>query len=61
MKKIFIVTGEVSGDRLGAWYLRRRIQEEGALHGEAVGGNFLRDAGATLYGSYQKLNIVGVV
>ncbi|MCB9493647.1 MAG: lipid-A-disaccharide synthase [Epsilonproteobacteria bacterium] len=60
MKKIFIVTGELSGDRVAAWYLNKRKQEGqlGSVH--AVGGDNLLQAGAQLYERFEKLNVVGV-
>lgn len=68
--KIFIVAGELSGDKLGAWYIKH-LQKgtsvskggtnlgDGGVH--AVGGSFLKEAGAVLYERIEKLNFVGVV
>lgn len=60
MKKIFFVSGEVSGDRLGAWYLKRLQQDHENLQVTAIGGHFLQEAGAKLYKNLEELNIVGV-
>ncbi|MCF7899412.1 lipid-A-disaccharide synthase [Candidatus Babeliales bacterium] len=60
MKKIFFVSGEVSGDRLGAWYLKRLKQDYEAIQVTAIGGHFLQNAGAKLYKNLEELNIVGV-
>jgi len=58
MKKVFLVAGELSGDRLGAWYISK---VEGDAYFEAVGGKFLEQAGAKIYERFEeKLNIVGV-
>lgn len=60
MKKVFIVTGEVSGDRLAAWYVTKRRQHDPHIIIQAIGGDFLQAAGVTLYERFEKLNIVGV-
>jgi lipid-A-disaccharide synthase len=61
MKKIFIVAGEVSGDRLAAWYVRRLLQQDPSLNIEAVGGPCLQAAGAQLFEHLNVLNLIGVV
>lgn len=60
MKKIFIVAGELSGDKLGGWYAQRLLKA-GDVELHAVGGDFLKQAGATIYERFEKLNIVGLV
>ncbi|MFH1462011.1 MAG: lipid-A-disaccharide synthase [bacterium] len=60
MKKIFIVSGELSGDQAGAWYLQK-LKESSDVNCSAVGGEFLKSAGAELYENIEKLNITGVV
>ena len=57
MKKLFISSGELSGDRIGAWYLNKQKN----VYCEAVGGSFLKDSGAKLFETIDKLSIVGVV
>jgi lipid-A-disaccharide synthase len=61
MKKIFIVTGEVSGDRIAAWYVNKLKQTTNDVSICAVGGNFLQAAGAKLYERFDTLNVVGLV
>ena len=61
MKKVFIVAGEVSGDKTGGWYLEKIKKEEPDIFCQAVGGVFLKKAGAKLYDRIEKLNVVGVV
>lgn len=60
MKRIFIVAGELSGDMLGAWYLNLLKKQNKNFICHAVGGPFLESAGAELYESYEKLNVVGI-
>ncbi len=60
MEKIFIVSGELSGDQAGAWYLNK-IKENVEIDCQAVGGTFLKSAGAKIYENIEKLNITGVV
>lgn len=60
MKKIFLVAGELSGDKLGAWYVDR-LQREDNVSFYGVGGSFMEAAGVELYESYEKLNVTGVV
>jgi len=61
MKKVFIASGEVSGDNLGAWYLNLLKQEDLDLQCHAIGGDALEKAGANLYERIEKLNMVGVL
>ena len=61
MKKIFILAGELSGDKLGAWYLNKLKKNEEKFDCEAVGGDFLQIAGARIYQRFEKLNIAGFV
>lgn len=61
-KKIFIVTGELSGDRLAAWYVQKRFasaEERAGLL--AIGGDYLRDVGVALFDRFEKYNVVGIV
>lgn len=60
MKKIFIVTGELSGDLLGAWYMHKHYANQ-QVYVEALGGDNLEQAGAHLYERFEKLNVTGVV
>lgn len=61
MKKIFVVAGELSGDKLGAWYIKKLQNKGGEVKIQAVGGSFLKAAGAELYERFEILNIVGLV
>lgn len=45
-KSLFIVCGETSGDRLGAWYAQQYQQENDDATIHAVGGTFLEQVGA---------------
>lgn len=60
MKKVFIVSGELSGDQAGGWYLNK-IKENSEFNCSAVGGTFLKNAGAKIYESIETLNITGIV
>ena len=59
--KVFIVAGELSGDKLGAWYAKRLLKDNPEIEIHAVGGASLEKAGAKLYERFEKLNVVGVV
>ena len=61
MKKIFLVAGELSGDRIAAWYLQRLRRAEGFVNAQAVGGDNLLFAGAFLYERFERLNVVGII
>lgn len=61
MKNIFIVAGELSGDRTAAWYVHKRKSVATSERWSGVGGDFLRNVGVELFESYKKLNVVGVV
>lgn len=61
MNKIFIVAGEVSGDRLAAWYVKRLRAHNANLSFEAVGGSSLQAEGVKLFEHLTALNVVGVV
>jgi lipid-A-disaccharide synthase len=58
MNKTFIVTGELSGDKLAAWYVDF-LEQDTAI--EAIGGHFLEAKGITLHDRIEKLSFVGVV
>ena len=61
MKKIFVVTGEVSGDKAAAWYLKKLKAKNIDVQCHAVGGSSLKSSGAILYDRMEKLNVVGVL
>lgn len=58
MQKIFIVTGELSGDKTGGWYLNK-LKQRRNIDVYAVGGDNLKSAGAKIYDDFKNLNIVG--
>jgi lipid-A-disaccharide synthase len=61
MKKIFIVAGEVSGDRLAAWYVHKLREQNPDVHIQAVGGSCLQEAGVNLFEHITALNVIGIV
>jgi len=56
VKKIFISTGEASGDALGTWYLKKQND----LYCEAVGGELLKKSGVKLYKHINELSLTGI-
>ena len=60
MKKIFIVTGELSGDITAAWYVKRLQLENSEAEIHAVGGDNLQALGVTIFKRFEELNVVGV-
>ncbi len=60
MKKIFVVAGELSGDRTAAWYINKIKPEHGTIHFEGVGGDFLASTGAVLFERFEQLNVTGL-
>ena len=61
MKKVFFVAGELSGDKLAAWYLEKIKKEFPRIKVCGIGGIHLAVAGAEIYADYrQKLNVAGI-
>jgi len=60
-KKIFIVAGELSGDRTAAWYVNKRKHDNSIDYWSGVGGDFLKNSGVEIFESYKKLNVVGII
>jgi lipid-A-disaccharide synthase len=61
MKKVFIIAGELSGDQTAAWYVRKvRAQEPNTFY-EAVGGDYLQQAGVTVVRRFESLNVTGII
>ncbi|QQR49725.1 hypothetical protein IPF37_02680 [bacterium] len=56
-KKIFMLTGEVSGDKLGAWYLRKIKESRGSASCQALGNKFLQKEGAQLLKNFDELYV----
>ncbi len=61
MSKIFIIAGELSGDKAAAWYLEKRALNPISAHLEGIGGDALQRTGVTLYDRFESLNIVGII
>jgi lipid-A-disaccharide synthase len=61
MKKIFIVTGELSGDTTAAWYLERTKHQYRDSELWAIGGPQLVRMGVRLYAPIEKLNVTGAI
>jgi lipid-A-disaccharide synthase len=59
-KKVFIVAGELSGDKTAAWYVKKVMVQKPNIYFEAVGGNFLESCGVKIYERFEKLNVVGI-
>lgn len=55
MKKIFIITGEYSGDIHGGKVLEILKQQMPELQAEGIGGENLKNAGAKLFGGHSKM------
>ncbi|MBY0352938.1 hypothetical protein K2W90_01065 [Candidatus Babeliales bacterium] len=56
-KKIFMLTGEVSGDKLGAWYLQK-IKDQGvAVECQALGQKFLKAQNAQILEGFDELYV----
>lgn len=60
MKKVFLLAGEVSGDTIAGWYLKKRKAAE-ALQVEGIGGNAAVAAGMQIYETFDGLNVVGLL
>jgi lipid-A-disaccharide synthase len=56
-KKVFVVTGETSGDALGAWWLNKLKKDHTSLACEAIGGKNLQEQGAQLYKHFNTLTL----
>lgn len=61
-KRIFIVTGELSGDKAAAWFVKKiKEQYDEPIYFEAVGGNSLCECGVNIYKRFESLNVTGIV
>ena len=60
--KIFFVTGEVSGDRLGAWYLNKLKKQNHDIACSAIGSTHLEQAGAQILQDFTQdsLGVTGI-
>ena len=59
MKKLFIITGEYSGDKHGADAVREIKKLNPDIEIEAVGGENLRKAGAKIYCTHEQMSAMG--
>src|SRR5574344_814308 len=60
MKKIFIITGEYSGDIHAANVVRELFKIDNDLTIEGVGGENLKNAGVKLFCDHSKMSAVGL-
>ena len=60
MKKVFIITGEVSGDKHASGVVRELLQLNSDIQIEAVGGENLQKAGVKLFHNHDKMGAVGL-
>lgn len=62
MKKLFIVTGELSGDIHASAVVKqlRELDKENDIHVEAIGGSNLKELGIKLFVDHSKMSAVGV-
>ncbi len=60
MKKIFIITGEHSGDKHAANVVKELMNSHQDLLIEAVGGKHLAETGITLFCDHSKMSAVGL-
>ncbi len=60
MKKIFIITGEHSGDKHAADVAKELLKSNQDLNIEAVGGKHIEEAGVKLFCDHSKMSAVGL-
>lgn len=65
VKKIFFVAGELSGDRIAAWYITKRFgtaqDKTQELTFQGIGGNQMLNVGVELYARFETLNVTGSI
>ena len=54
MKKLFIITGEASGDRHAAEVVKKIREADADIQIEAIGGKYLNDLGVKLFSDHSK-------
>lgn len=59
-KKIFIITGELSGDLHAAYMVKELKKFDNSIQIEAIGSENLKNEGVHLFESHQKMNAVGL-
>lgn len=60
MKKIFIITGEHSGDLHASFVVKELLKLNSNVQIEAVGGTNLQEAGAKLFCGHKDMAVVGI-
>lgn len=60
MKKLFIITGEHSGDKHAANVVKELLDKAPDMKIEAVGGSFLQETGIKLFCDHSKMSAVGI-
>lgn len=60
MKKLFIITGEYSGDKHASDVVREIRKNNSEIEIEAVGGSNLEQAGAKLFLNHEKMSAMGI-
>ena len=60
MKKVFIITGELSGDKHASRIVTELKNSGHDIEIEAVGGEYCEKAGAKLFLSHEKMSAMGI-
>lgn len=60
MKRVFIITGELSGDKHAARIISELKQSGHDIEIEAVGGEYCKKAGAKLFLNHEKMSAMGI-
>lgn len=60
MKKIFIITGELSGDLHAATVVQELKQTMPDVEIEGIGGKHMANAGVKIFKDHSKMNVVGI-
>lgn len=58
-KKIFIVTGEYSGDLHASKIVKYLLEKNDDFEIEAIGGQNLQNSGVKLFGGHEKMQVIG--
>ena len=61
MKKVFISTGELSGDKIASWLVKKLKSENTEISFEAIGGKFLESENIKLYDRIENFSFVGIL
>jgi len=60
MKKVFISAGELSGDKLASWFVKKLKSNNSNIYFEAIGGKSLEAENVKLYDNIKNFNVTGV-